>query len=52
VTKHHEEEQAAGVEIWPAVPKHNVTTTMQADIDLCRRLDCEASRNANSELSW
>ncbi|KAK2612532.1 hypothetical protein QQS21_001470 [Conoideocrella luteorostrata] len=52
VTAHHDMEVAAGAEIWPAVPKHKVTATAQADIDLCSRLDCESSRRMNCELAW
>ncbi|QLI74007.1 Carnitine monooxygenase oxygenase subunit [Metarhizium brunneum] len=52
VTTHHEAEEAAGAEIRPAVPKHRVTATVQADMDLCSRLECESSRKANCELAW
>ncbi|KAM3564071.1 hypothetical protein ARSEF4850_002010 [Beauveria asiatica] len=52
VTKHYESEQAKGQEIWPAVPTHRVSDTIQKDIDLCNKLDCAANGSVNAELAW
>ncbi|CEJ93543.1 hypothetical protein VHEMI09125 [[Torrubiella] hemipterigena] len=52
ITSHHREEQDAGRQIWPAVPKHKIPDRMQADINLCASLDCTASRVDTGELAW
>lgn len=52
VTSHHEDEQAAGKEIWPAVPKHRVSDTIQKDVDLCNKLDCAPNGLTSAELAW
>ena len=51
VNKHRRQEEATGGEIWPAVPNHKVNPTIQADIDLCKTLDC-SSTPASCELVW
>lgn len=52
VTEHHEEEQVARAEIWPAVPKHRISATMQKDVDLCNKLDCGPNGLSSAELAW
>ncbi|KAJ2967804.1 hypothetical protein NQ176_g9491 [Zarea fungicola] len=52
VTNHHDDEQTAGAEIWPAVPKHRMSETMQKDVDLCNKLDCGVNGLASAELAW
>ncbi|XWW92648.1 hypothetical protein V2A60_000573 [Cordyceps javanica] len=52
ITDHYEDEQATGAEIWPAVPKHRVSATIQKDVDLCNKLDCAASSLTSAELAW
>ncbi|EGX91794.1 iron-sulfur cluster-binding protein, rieske family domain protein [Cordyceps militaris CM01] len=52
VNRHYEEEQAAGAQIWPAVPRHRVSDMIQNDVDLCGKLECAANSLGSGELAW
>lgn len=49
VRKHREQEIALGKEIWPATPKHSLSSENEDDIAFCNDLDCVSERR---ELVW
>lgn len=48
---HHQLEEEAGREIWPATPKHVKNSKLQEEIDFCEKLDCKCEGNAEG-LEW
>lgn len=52
--EHRKEEESAGLDIWPASPKHMTTEKSKEEMDFCAGLDngkgcCQASSEG---LNW